>query len=135
MSLPNSVNDVMRFLRAAGLVWEELRDGPGPNEMLLYHGPVVDVRIVSDRGIWYIECSDSRGNQKEWYDVALVKLLLCGDTPDILTIEEQAQFVVKCWNEVLDLFEPSNAQDTHSKLSLLRQERMRRRLPNLRLNT
>ncbi len=91
----------------------------------------VRMRIVRDRGQWYIEFSES-GWASEWYDLALIQEVLTGSIgEDVLSLEQQVRIVSSNWPKIVELFRPERAKCTHTLLSQLRLERSKRRMPEL----
>lgn len=131
-SWPGSAIDLERFLKVKGL--QCLRHEEEPyfsNKVLQYSDATIRVRVVSDRGIWFVEVGSPAPMSDEWYDTALLRDLLIGSGEDELTLQQQVNFIQESWAAVVDLFAPSTREQTVSRLVALRRERVKRRIPGL----
>jgi hypothetical protein len=127
---PKTVTDFEEFLKSSGLRCDRREEGASFNNKLLqYSGPVVSVRAVSDRGVWFIEVAGSHPQACEWYDAAILRDLLLGPGEDVLPLQEQVDFIEKHWPDVCSRFNPEETKYTSARLALLRQERAKRRFP------
>ena len=101
------------------------------NKVLQYGNADIGVRVVSDKGIWYIEVADVAGHPNEWYDAAILRDLLLGSGEDVLPLADQVEFVETQWPAIINRFTPAQREDTHAQLSSLRKDRAKRRFPGL----
>jgi hypothetical protein len=132
VSWPRKVTDFENFLKTRGLVCQRREEEPYfSNKVLQYGDATVRVRVVSDRGIWFVEVDSPDPVSNEWYDTALLRDLLIGLGKDELTLEEQVDFIQVNWLSIVNLFALAAREQTASRLASLRQERVRRRLPGL----
>jgi hypothetical protein len=129
-SWPKAITDFEKFLQNTGLQCERREEDASFNDKLLqYSGSLVAVRVVSDRGIWFVEVAEAQAGPGQWYDVAILRDLLVGPGEDVLPLHEQVDFVENNWPIICSRFSPSEREYTSARLALLRQERARRRLP------
>jgi hypothetical protein len=129
---PKVVGDFEMFLAGAGLQYQDCKEETVfGNKVLLYGGQYVNVRIVSDRGVWYVEVADASHRSDEWYDAALLRDFLLGSGEDVLSLQTQVEIIEANWTAIVSLFSPSQEEQSHTLLALLREERAKRRFPGL----
>ena len=129
---PRVIDDFAKFLTDAGLQFQSRKEeAVFNNKVLEYDGQRVNVRIVSDRSIWYVEVADASHQSHEWYDSAILRDLLLGSGEDVLPLQRQIEIIETNWPAIISLFSPSQEEHTHSRLAILREERAKRRFPNL----
>jgi hypothetical protein len=129
---PEAVADFKVFCSQAGLVCQRREEHASfGNKMVQYGSASVGLRVVSDRGIWFVEVADFTHHPNEWYDAAILRDLLIGPGADVLTLPDQIEFVEMSWPQILSGFGSERNIDTHERLARLRGERLRRRLPQL----
>jgi hypothetical protein len=129
---PRVVDDFTKFLTDAGLQLRTRKEeAVFSNKILQYDGQRVNVRIVSDKGVWYVEVADASHQSNEWYDTAIVRDLILGPGEDVLSLQNQIEIIETNWPAITGLFSPSQEEHTHSRLAILREERSKRRFPNL----
>lgn len=127
---PKTVIDFEEFLKSSGLQLEHREiKASFSNKFLQYGGPFVSVRVVSDRGIWFIEVAGANPQSGEWYDAAILRDLLLGPGEDVLPLQEQVDLIEKNWPAICSRFDPAERKYTSARLASLRQERAKRRLP------
>jgi hypothetical protein len=129
---PPAITEFERFLFSVGLQLER-RDVEAAfgNKLLLYVGERLTVRVVSDRGIWFIEVTNAKGGAGNWYDAAIIRDLFGSEGEAILSLEQQISFIEDNWLGINNCFGPSAWQQTSARLSFLREERTKRRIPGL----
>ena len=131
---PKEAAEFKSFLTNVGLDLQfEQESAAFGDRLIQYANERISVRMISDRGVWFIEVSDPSYETGDWYDVALFRDLLCGPGGEVLTLSEQAHFVRENWQSVLSSFESDNRNLTHARLGALRRERAERRIPGLRI--
>jgi hypothetical protein len=131
-SWPQAVFSLETFLEGAGLVRQRLEEQPVFNNRVLQYGSSeIGVRVISDRGVWYVEISDVANRPDEWYDVAILRDFLVGPGKDVLPLANQIDFVKKHWAMIVDSFSLIRVAETHARLVALKIDRARRRFPNL----
>lgn len=82
------------------------------------------VRIVRDRGQWFVCVADVR-RQGRWYDVWQLQPLLGRERPkSTIPVDEQARFVREHLSILQDAFSTQNAESTHAKLEYLASQRI-----------
>ena len=129
-SWPLVVTGLEEFMKRIGLKCERREEEASfSNKLLRYTGEFMAVRVVSDRGIWFIEVANVNAGAGQWYDVAIIRDLLFGSGEDVLSLEKQVDFIECNWLAVSRCFSPPEWQHTSAQLTLLRNERTRRRLP------
>jgi hypothetical protein len=129
---PREVVSFEAFLGRAGLVRQRIDQRPEFGNKLLQCGNAhVAVRIISDRGIWYVEVTDVAGRLDEWYDAGIVRDLLLGSSEDVLTLRAQIEFVEAHWSEIVNRFAQVQRDETHARLKSLRAARTKRQFPDL----
>lgn len=127
---PEIVAALEDFLKEVGLECERREEGASfGNKLLQYGDKVVMVRVVSDRGVWFIEVAGSQAQPVQWYDVAILRDLLAGPGEDVLPLQAQVDFLEKHWSNVVERLSPPELDDSAAQLAVLRHERARRRFP------
>jgi hypothetical protein len=133
---PNTVVDFERFLSGAGFVCQHRKElSTFSNKIIEYANSSVGVRVVSDRGIWFVEVADILNQPKEWYDAAILRDLVLGPGEDVLPLPEQIQIIKENLPTIVRLFDPSEREVTLTRLNLLRKERAKRRFPGIEFST
>lgn len=130
---PDAIQDFELFLAKAGLTPQERLEDPAAtgNRLVQYGGVDIAVRVVSDRYKWYVEVAEPVTQPADWYDAAILRDLLVGRGEDVLSLPEQIGFVQTNWAGIVGCFDPVHREDSHSRLVVLRRERVRRRIPGL----
>ena len=129
---PKEVLDFESYLENDGLVCRRRREEATFGDKLLeYANADIKLRILSDRGIWFIEVGDVSAHTDEWYDAALFHDLLNGQGKDVLSLSEQIAVIKADWARIISSFRPTERENTHARLALLRKERAKRRFPSL----
>jgi hypothetical protein len=129
---PKDVVDFQYFLSSAGFVCELQEEwATFGNKTLKYSDAGVGVRIVSDRGLWFVEVADVVDQPNEWYDAGVLRDLLVGPGEDILPLFEQIQVIKENLPTIMNRFGPIESEDTRIRLNLLRKERAKRRFPDV----
>ena len=128
MEIPEHIRQVIGFLESQGLSRKAMVEGNGFGSGVITYENGVRVRIVNDRGDWFIEVSDLR-QPNEWYDMALLRHLLGDSGPDVLGVPEQAAILTSRWEAICRVFEPACAAESHRRLQRLREERAKRWFP------
>jgi hypothetical protein len=129
---PAAVIEFEAFLKNAGLECKAFKEYASfGDKMLLYSNASIGVRIVSERGICFVEVSDIASRSGEWYDAAILRDVLSGPGDDVLPLEDQIGIVKSAWSDLNSIFAPQNRNETHLRLEILRKERARRRFPGL----
>lgn len=130
MSWPKAVIDFEEFLKGAGLQCERREEEASfSNKLIQCSGPLTRVRVVSDRGLWYVEVAGTEAGSCSWFDTAILRDLLLGPGEDVLPLQEQVDFIEKHWHEISSCFAQSQREQTCARLTVLRRERANRRLP------
>lgn len=127
---PDVLPGFEQFLKKKNLVC--LGRGTSPKygeKFALYRDGNISVRVLSERGQWFAELSDSAGSPDEWYDPAILRDLIIGPGNDVLTFSEQLRTIENNWSAILESFSPDRREETHNKLAILRHERAKRRFP------
>jgi hypothetical protein len=131
---PKTVVDFEDFLRGIGMACQlRAEQSVFGNKMLQYADAIVGVRIVSDRGVWFVEIADIASRPDEWYDAAILRDLLLGPGEDVLSLPTQIEFVEVKWQDIVSQFGAGLREETHARLAVLRKERAKRRFPGLDL--
>ncbi len=79
-------------------------------------GPLT-VRVVRDRGQWFVDVAD-RARPSRWYYVDVLRRLLGGKRAETLvSIEDQVEFLRQHLPSLLEAFNPKNAAKTHARLA------------------
>ncbi|HWE01863.1 MAG TPA: hypothetical protein VG326_05585 [Tepidisphaeraceae bacterium] len=129
---PKEVADFEAFLTNAGLVCQRREEQAAfGNKVLQYGNASIAVRLVSDRGVWYVEVADAAGRPTDWYDAAILRDLLNGRGDDVLPLRNQIETVEINWPQIVSGFDPAQSKNTHARLALLRRERAQRRFPGV----
>ncbi|MDQ2834433.1 MAG: hypothetical protein M3Y50_11925 [Acidobacteriota bacterium] len=129
---PRVVDDFAKFLTDAGLQFQTRKEeAVFSNKTLQYGGQSINVRIVSEKGVWYVEIADASHQSNEWYDAAILRDLILGPGEDVLSLQSQIEIIETNWAAINSLFSPSQEKHTHPRLAILREERAKRRFPNL----
>lgn len=129
MTIPEPVRQVVAYLEHLGL--SEVRTDESNSfgsRATTYRGRI-GVRILSDRGQWFIEVSDPQ-QPDDWYDMALLRELLLDHGPDVLDLSEQAAVLISRWDAIQHLFQSGSAAESHRVLQRAREERAKRRFSN-----
>ena len=133
-TLPEPIMDFELFLVSKGMDCQR-REGPDSavfgNRLLQFGNERVGVRLVLDRSAWTVQVSDAIGHPQEWYDGALLCSFLLGTEKEAILVAEQVACLKANWSTILSCFDPTQREDTHSRLSLLRKERAKRLFPGL----
>ena len=128
MEIPEQIQPVISFLENVGLSRMATDDVNGFGSQVITYQNGVGVRMLSDRGDWFIEVSDSQ-RPNQWYDMALLRDFLGDSGPDVLGLPEQAAILTSRWAAIRGLFEPARAAESHRRLQCLRENRAKRRFP------
>lgn len=129
MEMPEQIRQAITFLERHSLAREEGDRADGFGSRFITYRNGVGVRIVSDRGDWYIEVSDSE-RPDEWYDMALLRdILEGGGDSDVLGVDEQVAILTNHWNVIQEIFAPTQAAANHTRLQCLQEQRAQRRFP------
>jgi hypothetical protein len=129
---PNELTDFEAFLQKMGLdyQWSEAQSRYG-YRMVQWGDADIAVRATLDRIYWSIAVADVAPGHDRWYDVRLLRELLLGPSDDGMSLRDEVHFVESTWPTIVDSFTSERRDDTHATLSLLAQERARRRFPYL----
>jgi hypothetical protein len=122
------IQQVISFLESVGLSRKATDNADGFGSGAIRYQNGVSVRILNDRGDWFIEVSDSQ-RPNEWYDMALLREFLGESGSDVLDVPEQVAILTSRWDAIRSAFEPARAAESHRRLQLLREERAKRRFP------
>lgn len=122
---PDEIIEMTRFLENVEFSVTEcvVTQSCGDKHITLQNGEIA-VRIISDRGIWYVDVAREPG--VDWYDIAIVKeevLGLLGE--DVLSLEEQWEFLVAQMSKIKAVL---LAADSSQRLNHLQERRAKRRL-------
>jgi hypothetical protein len=130
---PRPVAQLENFLKSVGLHLEHQQESASfEDKLLLYTGESLAVRVVSDKGVWFIEVTNVKATDIQWFDAAIIRELLFGPgEEDVLSLEQQINFIEVNWPAIIRCFGPSEWQHTVARLCFLRIERTVRRLPGL----
>src|SRR5216684_555166 len=122
---PTQIKEFCVFLTSTGLrQTEHLQDVKNfGNSVIKYSDERIAVRMVLDRGKWFIEVSDVP-NPHTWFDPALVRDLIADRGNDELSIEQQIDFVQTHWPKIRELFTSENRKETFDKLKALSELRV-----------
>jgi hypothetical protein len=121
---------ITEFLQERGLSRTHFQKETGfGNSVEIYEGHGVGIRILNDRGQWFIEVSDLRNSLTDWYDIALLRNLLGDAGSDVLSFADQMSVLKDRWYDILDAFSQQWNEDTRKQLEILREERASRRFP------
>jgi len=121
------------FLKSIGLHLEHQEESAAfGNKLFLYRGESLKLRVLSDRSVWLVEVANVQAADSQWFDVAIIRELLFGAKgEDILSLEQQIDFIEGNWSAISICFGPSQWLQTSARLSFLCEERIKRRLPGL----
>ena len=129
--MPKEIADFEAFLGKNGLILRRREEQPVfSDKMILYGNLDISVRIVSDRGIWYVEVADG-ARPDEWYDAAIIRDLFGCHGEDVLSLADQVRIIQMNWQSIVDGFGFVNRENTHVRLDALRKARAKRRFPGL----
>jgi hypothetical protein len=85
-----------------------------------------------DRGVWFVEVANVQAANSQWYGASIIDELMGGpNKEDVLSLEQQINFIQENWAGISVRFGPSEWQHTSDQLSFLEEDRMRRRFPGL----
>lgn len=101
-----------------GVVVEDDCSGPGfGDRMTVLRAERIRVRVIRDRSLWYVTISED-SQPHEWYYVEQIREHLHGSkrAGALMSIEEQADFVLQNWHRIEDLFSKDRAKETHRAL-------------------
>lgn len=134
-AVPNEITQIDSFLRASGLTLVEgFASGGMGNQLLRYENDRIQVRLVCDRGDWFIEVHDPLDHPESWTGMSLFRSLLTGAEDDTeLPLSEQAAVLETNWAAILDRLGPEKAKETHKQLDVIYRGRLKRLLPKLDL--
>jgi hypothetical protein len=121
------------FLTTVGLHIEHQEESAAfGDKLFLYKEEYLKVRVISDRNVWFVEVANVQAADSQWFDVAIIRELLFGPGgEDVLSLEQQIDFVEGNWSAISICFGPCQWLQTSDRLSFLREERTKRRLPGL----
>lgn len=129
---PKVVADFETFLQKVGMACRRHEDqAVFGNKILQCENANIEVRVVSDRDVWFVEVADIVTRPNEWYDAAILRDLLLGRGEDVLSLTDQVEIVETNWPAIVGHFSSAQREDTHARLALLRRERAERRFPGL----
>ena len=130
---PSDVAQFEAFLAQQGLVRTKREESGGfDNKVVEYADGRLAVRVVCEKSVWFVEVSDTDGQPGEWYDAAIVRDLLGGSGPDVLSLQDQIAIVRDNWRTIARRFGPSDRAESHARVDRLRKQRVRRLFPGLR---
>ena len=124
-SFPKEIVEMSKFLEKVGFaVTEHVVTESFGSKHIIFQNDEIAVRILSDRGIWYIDVAREPG--VAWYDIAIVKEEVLGHLgEDVLSLEEQWEFLVAQMSKIKAVL---LAADSSKRLNLRRERRAIRRL-------
>jgi hypothetical protein len=126
---PLELQDFEAFLARTEVNLRVRQTGNGFGDGFIeYTASDLRVRIVSDRGQWFVDVSAAAPAEEAWYDPAIIRDYLMGHGDDVLTLQEQTDFIKHNWQEIRDKFSPSLQQRTLLALNVLRKDRASRRI-------
>jgi len=131
VQLPSAVSSLLSFITTdCGLTIKETRTSSSFGDAIIsLQGRHLRVRLVHDKGDWYVEASS---NQKPdiWYDMALLQEQITNQVgEDVLDLDEQAVVFRARWQEIADMLTGPNLNVMHQALERRRQDRVKRRFP------
>ena len=133
---PIEVVDLDAFLTKAGFTCrrcEKFQDFN--NKLVQYDNTSIGIRITSDRGLWIVAVSEVINQPSQWYDIALIRDFIIGTGRNVLTLAEQIQILEINWQLIVNCFNAARKEDTHARLAILREKRLKRLFPNLHRRT
>lgn len=127
---PKVVEELENFLKGAGLTCQQkLVDAKHfGNRLLRYESPDVAVRVVLDRGDWWVELADGT-DPKRWSYAEVFRSLLYGCEYDAIPLPDQISFVEENWSVILDLLSVGRREDTQAKLEAIKDARAEKMFP------
>jgi hypothetical protein len=133
---PNWATSIAKFedfLKGQGMRLEHREEYASfGSKLFRYAGGSIAVRVVSDKGIWFVEIRSVQAADTQWYDTAIIRELLHGSAvEEVMSLEQQTNFVERDWPAIVRCFDPSDWHRTSTQLSILRLERTKRRNPGL----
>ncbi len=129
---PKEITEFEAFLDQAGLACQRREASEFFGDRLLQYGSAaIGVRIASDRGIWDVLVADLSGAPDEWYDAAILRDLVLGSGEGVLPLADQIDFVEGKWPAIVRCIDSVNARDSHARLGLLENERVKRPFPGI----
>ncbi len=134
-AISSEISQIDSFLKASGLTLVEgFASGGMGNQLLRYENDRIQVRLVCDRGNWFIEVHDPLDHPESWTGMSLFRSLLTGaEDHTELPLSEQAEILESNWTAILDRLGPEKAKETHKQLDVIYRRRLKRLLPKLDL--
>ena len=134
-AISSEISQIDSFLKASGLTLVEgFASGGMGNQLLRYENDRIQVRLVCDRGNWFIEVHDPLDHPESWTGMSLFRSLLTGaEDHTELPLSEQAEILETNWTAILDRLGPEKAKETHKQLDVIYRRRLKRLLPKLDL--
>jgi len=125
---PTSVSLLLSFLEDdRGLsIEQELASQAFGDTIIVLRGQGLRVRVLRDRGRWFVEVSSENPNQ--WFDMALLKEQITGHVgDDEPSFDEQAEFLRANWKRIVEMLTGPTASQASADLEQRRLERAKRR--------
>ena len=126
------MKEIYEFLKLKGFhLLKSNKTNSFGNYYDIFANDIFAIRFIRDKSITTIDVQSVFGDKKLWYDLALVKNLMQGETQlnYVMTIEQYIDFLKNYIDNIGALFDRDNYLLTENELEKLKNERTKQMFP------